>query len=233
MALPMTEYPLTEIYVHTLKKNVDFRPFLVKEEKLLVLASESGDVTDMVKASQQVVTNCSFGKVKGDQIPIFDMQNIFINLRKISVGDTVEASFKCGHCGERTTINIDLNRFELKQDENHSPLIKISDTLSVEMRYPQTEELKEIAGTETHAEIYSVAAACIDKIYMEDEVYDSEETSVEERLEFIENMTSDGFENIRQFFETMPVMENSIEFQCQKCGKINYAFMNGYLDFFV
>ena len=68
---------------------------------------------------------------------------------------------------------------------------------------------------------------------MEDEVYESEETSVEERLEFIENMTSDGFENIRQFFETMPVMENSIEFQCQNCGKINYAFMNGYLDFFV
>ena len=98
MGLPITEYPLTEIYVHSLKEKVDFRPFLVKEEKLLVLASESNEAIDMVKASQQIVTNCSFGKVEGDKIPIFDMQNIFIELRKMSVGDTVEAVFSCGEC---------------------------------------------------------------------------------------------------------------------------------------
>ena len=80
MGLPITEYPLSEIYVHSLKEKVEFRPFLVKEEKLLVLAAESGEAEDMVKASQQIVTNCSFGKVEGDKIPIFDMQNIFIEL---------------------------------------------------------------------------------------------------------------------------------------------------------
>ena len=233
MGLPITEYPLSEIYVHSLKEKVEFRPFLVKEEKLLVLASESNEAIDMVKASQQIVTNCSFGKVEGDKIPIFDMQNIFIELRKMSVGDTVEAVFDCGECGEKNTVLIDLNDFELKEDESHSPTIQLTEGLSIEMRYPQTEELKEIAGTNTHAEIYSVAAKCIDKIYMEDAVYTSEETSFEERLEFIENLTSDTFDNVRNFFETMPVMEHTIQFKCKKCGKDNYSFMNGYLDFFV
>tara|TARA_B100000902_G_C26956481_1_gene738400 strand:+ start:21 stop:728 length:708 start_codon:yes stop_codon:yes gene_type:complete len=235
MGLPITEYPLSEIYVHSLKEKVQFRPFLVKEEKLLVLAAESGEAEDMVKASQQIVTNCSFGKVEGDKIPIFDMQKIFIELRKMSVGDTVEAVFACGveECQEKATVVIDLNDFELKEDESHSPTIQLTEGLSIEMRYPKTEELKEIAGTNTHAEIYSTAAKCIDKIYMEDAVYTAEETSFEERLEFIENLTSDAFENVRNFFETMPVMEHTIEFQCKKCGKVNYAFMNGYLDFFV
>ena len=179
------------------------------------------------------MTNCSFGKVEGDKIPIFDMQNIFIELRKMSVGDTVEWVFACGECGEKNTVIIDLNDFELKEDESHSPTIQLTEGLSIEMRYPQTEELKEIAGTNTHAEIYSVAAKCIDKIYMEDAVYTSEETSFEERLEFIENLTSDTFDNVRNFFETMPVMEHTIQFKCKKCGKDNYSFMNGYLDFFV
>lgn len=113
MGLPITEYPLTEIYVHSLKEKVDFRPFLVKEEKLLVLASESNEAIDMVKASQQIVTNCSFGKVEGDKIPIFDMQNIFIELRKMSVGDTVEAVFACGECGEKNTVIIDRSLLKL------------------------------------------------------------------------------------------------------------------------
>lgn len=232
MALPMTQYPLSEIYCYSQKQKVEFRPFLVKEEKLLVLAAESGDPIDMVKASQQIITNCSFGKVKGDEIPIFDMQNIFIELRKLSVGTDVEAQFKCGECEHTVQVTIDLNRFELKEDDSHSPTIKLSDTVTVEMRYPQTEELKELAGTQEHADIYSVSANCIDKIYMDDVVYEREDTTEEERLEFIENLTSDAFESIRNFFDTMPAMENTIEFTCTKCGASNYAYMNGYFDFF-
>jgi Ni,Fe-hydrogenase III small subunit len=104
--------------------------------------------------------------------------------------------------------------------------------MTVEMRYPVASELKEIAGTEENAEIYSVAAACLDKIYIEDSIYEANEVSEEDKMEFIENMTTDQFEKIRDFYETMPTLENKIEFNCKACGKENYIFMNGYLDFF-
>lgn len=233
MALPITEYPLVDIELYSTKETHQFRPFLVKEEKLLVMASETNDQMDMIRATQQIVTNCSFGKVNGDNIPIFDMQNIFITLRRISVGEDIEARFGCGHCDKKVDVRIDLNNFELTVEEDHSTVIKISPKLTVEMRYPKADELREIAGTKEHADIYNVASRCMEKIYLEDQVFESDQTTVEERLEFIENMTTEQFDKIRNFFETMPVMENKVEFTCTGCGKINYAYMNGYMDFFV
>lgn len=232
MALPITEYPLIDIYVYSKKENYQFRPFLVKEEKLLVMASETNEILDMVKATQQIITNCSFGKIEGDKIPIFDMQNIFMQLRKSSIGSDIDAKFSCGHCGEKQSVVIDLNNFKLVEHDAHDKTVKVSDTLTVEMRYPAASELKEIAGTNEHAEIYSAAAACMEKIYVNDSVYEGDEVSIEDKLEFIENMTTDQFGKIRQFYETMPVLENKIEFTCKACGKENYTFMNGYFDFF-
>lgn len=232
MALPITEYPLIDVYIHSKKESFQFRPFLVKEEKLLVMAAETNEILDMVKATQQIITNCSFGKVDGDKLPIFDMQNIFMQLRKTSIGSDIDARFACGHCDEKQDIIIDLNNFELIEQDGHEKTIKVSDTMTVEMRYPIASELKEIAGTKEHAEIYTVAAACMEKIYIGDEVYEGSEVSVEDKMEFIENMTTDQFEKIRQFYETMPTLENKIEFTCKSCGKENYTYMNGYFDFF-
>lgn len=233
MALPLTEYPLVDIELYTTGEKVSFRPFLVKEEKLLVMAAETNDPVDMIRATQQVVTNCSFGKVRGDEIPIFEMQNIFINLRKTSVGSDIDVRFTCGHCDKKNDIVVDLNNFELHQNEDHQRLIKVSDTMSVEMSYPKADELKELAGAgEEDADIYTVSASCLNKIYIEDMTFEHDQTTQEERMEFIENMTGEQFNKIRRFFETMPVLENKIEFTCQSCGKENVAFMNGYMDFF-
>lgn len=228
----MTEYPLIEIELYSNKKKYDFRPFLVKEEKLLVMASESGDVLDIIKATQQVITNCSFGKVKGDEIPIFDMQNVFIELRKKSIGEDIDARFSCGKCKKKVNVVIDLNRFKLVTDDKHDTTVRVNEDMTVEMRYPKATELKEIAGKELNADIFQVAAKCIEKIYYKEEVYEASESSQEERMEFIENMASEDFEKIKEFFNTMPVLENEINFTCKECGQENYAYMNGYLDFF-
>ena len=234
MALPMTEYPLIDIHVHTLKGEFPFRPFLVKEEKLLVLAAESGEESDMIKATQQIITNCSFGKVDGESLPIFDMQKVFIELRKISVSDKIAARFKCGNeeCGKSIEMDISLDTFELKTFEEHDPICKINDKLTIEMRYPTAKELSEIAGANNQAELYNVAAQCMETLHMGDETVSGEDISIEDRIEFIDNMTSGQFDILKKFFESMPVVENEISFKCPHCGTQNQIYMNGYLDFF-
>ena len=135
MALPITEYPLIDVYVYSKDDTFQFRPFLVKEEKLLVMASETNDVLDIIKASQQIITNCSMGKVEGDKLPIFDMQSVFMQLRKASIGSDIDARFACGFCDHKQDIIIDLNNFKIIENEDHETTMKISDTTTLEMRY--------------------------------------------------------------------------------------------------
>tara|TARA_B100002019_G_scaffold284757_1_gene292848 strand:- start:6800 stop:7501 length:702 start_codon:yes stop_codon:yes gene_type:complete len=232
MALPMTEYPLVDIHVHALDKEVSFRPFLVKEEKLLVLAAESGEESDMIKATQQIITNCSFGKVDGEKLPIFDMQRVFIELRKISVSDKISAKFACGNCEKHVEMEISLDTFKLNTNDEHTKVCKVNDKLTVEMRYPTAKELSEIAGVQQLSELYNVAAACMDVIHFGEDTISGEDINMEEKIEFIDNMTSDQFDIIKKFFETMPVVENEINFDCPHCGTTNQIYMNGYLDFF-
>ena len=143
MALPITEHPLIDVHIHSLNKKVKFRPFLVKEE-LLVLANETKDPLEMIKATQQVVTNCSFGEVDGEELPLFDMQNVFLHLRKVSISEIIESKLLCGHCEKPNDVIIDLNKFNLITGDNHQNEIRLSDSLTVEMRYPTATELESL-----------------------------------------------------------------------------------------
>jgi|TARA_B110000908_G_C10242805_1_gene447015 hypothetical protein len=233
MALPLTEHPLIDVYVHSLDREVKFRPFLVKEEKLLVLANETKDQSEMIKATQQVVTNCSFGEVMGDEIPVFDMQNIFLELRKVSISDTVNIRLVCGHCEKSMDVDLSLDAFKLNKTEGHSKEFSIAEDISLEMRYPTATELAELGKSETENDIYRVAEKCIEKIYYGDVILDEDALNPEEREEFVNNLTSEQFVHIKNFFETMPVIENTIEYKCASCEKENTAYLNGYYDFFV
>ena len=235
MAMPITEHPLIDVHIHSLNKKVKFRPFLVKEEKLLVLANETKDPLEMIKATQQVVTNCSFGEVDGETLPLFDMQNVFLHLRKISISEIIESRLSCGHCEKPNDVVIDLNNFELIIGDGHQTEIKISDNTTIEMRYPTASELESLkkAENEEAKQIYDVAASCISKIYYEDTIIDGEDFDDKSREEFIDNLESTQFAVLRKFFETMPAMEQSISFTCRGCEKENIVYLNGYFDFFV
>ena len=235
MAMPITEHPLIDVHIHSLNKKVKFRPFLVKEEKLLVLANETKDPLEMIKATQQVVTNCSFGEVDGETLPLFDMQNVFLHLRKISISEIIESRLSCGHCEKPNDVVIDLNNFELIIGDGHQTEIKISDNTTIEMRYPTASELESLkkAENEEAKQIYDVAASCISKIYYEDTIIDGEDFDDKSREEFIDNLESTQFAVLRKFFETMPAMEQSINFTCRGCEKENIVYLNGYFDFFV
>tara|TARA_B100000073_G_scaffold267342_1_gene226958 strand:- start:283 stop:984 length:702 start_codon:yes stop_codon:yes gene_type:complete len=232
MALPQTEHPLIDVHIHSLNKSVKFRPFLVKEEKLLVLASESKDQEEMVKATQQVITNCSFGKVQGDELPIFDMQKIFLELRKVSVSDTVSVRLQCGACEAPTDMDINLDTFELIETEGHSLDVTLADDITVKMRYPDVTEMLALGHSETEKDIYAVAEQCIEIIYYGDSIIESSDLSDEEKTDFVDNLTSEQFRKLQDFFETMPAIENEIKYTCRECEKENTVYMNGYYDFF-
>ena len=233
MALPQTEHPLIDVHIHSLNKSVKFRPFLVKEEKLLILANETKDVDEMMRATQQIITNCSFGKIHGDELPVFDMQNIFLNLRKVSVSETIEVTLLCGHCEHKIDMTVDLNNFELYETEGHEKTVRLSEDVMVEMRYPNAKEMMMLGKTQTEGDVFKVAELCIEKIFAGDSIIDAEDLKGDDRTEFIDNLTSEQFKAFKKFFESMPVMENEIKYNCPKCEEKNVTYLNGYYDFFV
>ena len=122
--LPQVDVPLIEIEMFSTKDIVNFRPFLVKEEKMLVMASETNDINDMMKATQQIITNCSFGKIEGDKLPLFELQRIFLKLRSASISNAIDLNMVCGDCGTQYNHQLDLDNLELTLDKNHKNPIK-------------------------------------------------------------------------------------------------------------
>lgn len=233
MALPQVDLPLSEIKVHSLNKKFDFRPFRVKEEKILVMASESNDIADMMKATQQIVTNCSMGKLDGSKLPMFALQKLFLDLRAISISNNVDLSLRCGECNEEYKHNVLLDEIDITYDDEHKNPIKLSDSLAIEMKYPDAIQLQEMLNGETMDKVFNTTVECIKKIYNGDEIIEAKTIAHEEMLEWLENLTMEQFDKIKDFFATMPTLEHVIEFKCVKCEKENYLGMNGYLNFFV
>jgi len=235
MSIPQSDQRLFDIHILSRRKKFKFRPFLVKEEKILVLATQSDDQLDLVKAIQQVITNCSFGEVQGDDIPIFDLQKIFMQLRSASISPKFAVNFVCGHCDESIPEEIDMNDFDITENENHINPIKVNDDTAILMGYPTAEDLMDIGAAKEELDIYDAAANCIEEIHTKDDVVLGSDLTKEEKIEFIEGLSLGEFGAFKDFFGTMPVLEKEITFTCKNtdCGKTSTFWMNGYLDFFV
>lgn len=233
MALPSIDAPTYEIEIPHTKEVKKFRPFLVKEEKLLVLANESGEQRDMIRATQQIVTNCSFGEIDGEKLPLFALQKIFMDIRAQSISSVIDLVLACGSCEAQNEHMLDLTTLKIEETEGHNTMVQLSDTVFVEMKYPDPFEIGELLDTKDPETVYRIAGNCVNVIYDGDEKYNAFESSDDERQAWIEQLTLDQFVNLRKFFETMPVLEHAIEFDCVKCGKANYINFNGYQDFFV
>jgi len=232
MALPSIDTPTFEIEIPHTKETKKFRPFLVKEEKLLVLANESGEQDDMIRATQQIVTNCSFGEIDGEKLPIFSLQKIFMDLRSQSIGSKIQLGLSCGGCGASHTHTIDLEEIKITTHKDHSSKIKLDDTMFVDMKYPTAFEVQKLLDSENSEQLYAVVSQCVHIVYQDDEIFNAYESSDEERKNWVENLTIEQFTNVRKFFETMPTLEYSVNFKCSKCDRPNYMDFNGYQNFF-
>jgi hypothetical protein len=237
--------PEYECVLPSNKKKVRFRPFLVKEQKLLLMASESTDIKDIIESMKRVIKNCIVGDIDVDTLPVFDLEFLFLNLRARSVGEVVKINYKCNnitgqkedgsdkHC--ENIVNIDVNVLDIQPafGEGHSEKIELSDKLGIVLKYPTFEIMEGIADKTENDIIFSLIIKCIDYIYDDDQIYYVKDTTEAELVEFIDNLRQEDLDKIRVFFDTMPKIKKEVVFHCDKCGHHEDIVIEGMQNFFV
>lgn len=224
--LPTLNTPTFFIEMIGTKEKIKFRPFLVKEEKLLILASESEDRTEMLNAMQEIVNVCSFGEIDGRELPFFELQNIFIKLRSQSIGQISEFNLICGECGHKTPSALDLESIKPTTYDGHTNKIQLTPDLGIVMRYPRANDLGDNVTT------FDLVVDCIETVFTKEEVFHTKEIVRSEVEQFVDSLTSDQFKKITEFFLTMPKIEHKIEYNCPSCNTGNIVILDGVESFF-
>tara|TARA_Y100000004_G_scaffold178986_1_gene222130 strand:+ start:285 stop:977 length:693 start_codon:yes stop_codon:yes gene_type:complete len=228
--LPKIETPLFNGTIASTGKAVKFRPFLVKEEKILMLASQSDEFKDLVNACIQIVDNCTFGEVKTEELAMFDLQDLFLQIRKNSVGDEQDFQLKCGSCEKSTPFTLNLDDLKVKGLEDiPSGNIKLDDELAIKMKYPSA---MSFANDTDQDDDLSIILSCLESIETADEAISCKDVVREDLYEFIENLPLDAFAKVREFIQAMPVLRHDIEYTCPHCSKEQTVVINGYEHFF-
>ena len=238
MPLPKIATPTYELVLPSTKKTISYRPFLVKEEKLLVLALESEDSRQITTAVKAVIKNCVTTRgVKVDQLPTFDIEYLFLNIRGKSVGEEVEVNITAPDDGEtQIPVTIALDEIKVVESEDHNKQIKLDDELMMEMRYPSLDQFIKNNFSDTDElnieKSFELVASCIDKIYNEDEVWSTSDCTKKEVVEFLEGMNSLQFKQIEKFFETMPKLSHTVEVVNPKTEEKSTIVLEGLSSFF-
>ena len=208
MALPKLNKPIFEIEIPSMKKKVTYNPFTVKEEKILLIAQESKDVDQMILAIKQILNNC-LHDVDVDQLAIFDLEYLLINLRAQSVDNTFVFTVEDPDTNEKIQLDIDINDIEVKFQEGHTNRIQLDADTVLLMKYPSVKQLNQIMGLATNGDtqkMFEVMTSCFDVLAMGEDVYKFEDYTEKEIAEFAESMSGSSIQQVRKFFETMPSM---------------------------
>ena len=238
MPLPKIATPTYELELPSTGKTIKFRPFLVKEEKLLVLALESDDSKEITNAIKAVLKDCIQTRgVKVDTLPTFDIEYLFLNIRGKSVGEDIEVSVLCPDDGETyAEVQISIDDIKVTRDKNHSTQIKIDDNLMMEMKYPSLDQFVksnfEFSNDNQVDQSFELIASCIDKVYSADEAWTTDDFTKKEVTEFLEQMNSAQFKEIESFFTTMPKLSHEVQVVNPKTKKKSKVTLEGLASFF-
>jgi len=237
MALPKNSTPIYNLTIPSTNKSVKYRPFLVKEEKSLLLAQQSEDSAVMVNTLQEVLKGCILDKIDVTTLAIFDLEYIFTQIRSKSVGEEVELTFKCTHCDdENAKINIkfDLTNLQVEKKPEHTTKIELFDDVGIVLKYPTINIIKKLENIKTNEfdTIFNIVIDCIDYIYDSSSVYHAKETPKKELEEFLNDLNSEQFSKIKLFFETMPKLTQIVDYTCPICSADNHVELNGLAAFF-
>lgn len=242
--LPKIDVPIYTVKLLSTGKPVRFRPFTVKEEKLFLMTNETDDVKAILETTKQVLNNCLLDEVDIENLPMFDIENIFLNIRARSVGEIIKLNYKCNNIvtnekGEDSKcdnlVNIELNVLEIKPEENgqHDKKIVISENVGIVMKYPSFKLFENVNLSDDPNSIIETALKCIDYIYDKDNIYYSKDIPKQELDEFIDSLQSKDLEKIKKFFETMPKLKKQVHFKCKKCEYEENINVEGIESFFV
>lgn len=240
MALPMNTMPTFNVVIPSTNERVRYRPFVVKDEKALMIAQQSEDPIVMVDTLKEVIKSCVLDKIDVDRLATFDLEYLFIQIRGKSVGETIELLFACdedhGELNDKAKqkVIIDLSTITVKKAEGHTNKIDLFNDVGVVMRYPTLETTKKLEGTNVDNldNVFEVIADSIDFIYQGDEVFYAKDQKKEEIIQFINNLTAEQFIKIQSFFESMPKVRTEVDYKCPICGKEHHRVLEGIQSFF-
>ena len=220
MGLPTIVVPQYTLTIPSTGKEVKFRPFLVKEEKILLLAMESEKTEEILLATKTIIENCVFDNLDVDNMPTFDMEYIFLQLRGKAKGEVIELQYKCPTCKGSIQLDINIDDVKISRNENHTNDIKLTEDLGVIMKYPNMKLQMDMANEESKdkkeiEQLFKTIIECIDYIYDKENTYPSKDHTKKEMNDFLESLTDTQFQNIAEFFSTAPVLKHSVDLQCK------------------
>jgi hypothetical protein len=236
MALPKIASPRFSLTLPSNGKRISFRPFLVKEEKSLLMAATSDDQHSMIDSVKDVISACILDEdVKVERLPFFDLEYMFLNLRAKSVGEIVKMEYRHNggvnslgiQCEGITPVEINLEHVKVTSNENHSNKIKIDDKFGVVMRYPTIDDIKNVSSGGDELEM---VAKCIVSVYDENDVFEPD--NLQDSVTFIESLNSSQFNKVMEFISTMPKLKHSFKYKCKDCKQEDEITLEGLSDFF-
>ena len=237
MALPVLTTPTYELEVPSTDEKIKYRPFLVKEEKVLLIALESGESSQIVQAIKTIVDECTYNKLPLGKLPMFDIEYIFLQIRSKAVGEVSKLNLLCPDDGKTyVEVQVNLSEIEVEVNETHKNKIELTEDMGMIMTYPTIDSFIDGKFTDITAEnMIDVVASCVLQIYEKkgEVVYDAKDSTKQEMVEFIENMNTNQFKDVQDFFDSMPVLKHTVKFKNPKTKVECEMVLKGLNDFFV
>ena len=232
MALPKINTVLYDLELPSSGKKVEYRPFLVKEEKILLMALEGKDDREMSKAIKQIITQCvSTAGFNVNKLPMIDLEYLFLNIRGKAVGDISTIKFE-HECGEMIELDIDLSKVEVVQTENYSDLVKITDDIMIRLRPPNIDDVIGAGNKNQIDLVMEIIRNSLLEIIQGEEVFSAQDHTKKELDEFVNSLNSGQFKKLQDYYESLPKLKQDIEYTCEKCGKTETETLEGLASFF-
>ena len=240
MPLPTIATPTYELILPSTGKKIKYRPFLVKEEKILILALESQDQSEITNAVKDVLKKCIMTRgIKVDSLPTFDIEYIFLNIRAKSIGESIKVVVKCPDDGvTEVPVTIYVDEIGVSRPEGHTTDIVLDKTMTLRMKYPSLSQFIEsnfdvsMTPEETVEKTFKVIADCMDTVFTAEDAWEAKDYTAKERLAFIEQLNSKQYKDVERFFSTMPKLSHSVEVENPNTGVKNTVVLEGLADFF-
>ena len=232
MALPKINNVLYDLELPSSGEMIEYRPFLVKEEKILLMALEGKDEKEMVKAIKQIITQCvATEKFNINKLAMVDLEYLFLNIRGKAVGDVSTISFEHG-CGEVISVDVDLSKVEIVNNENISDLVNLTEDIMIRLKPPSLDNVIGVANKNQIDVVMEIVRECLVEIIQGKDVFSAQDHTKEELDEFLNSLNSGQFQKIQTYYESLPKMKQDVEYTCPKCGETKKETLEGLASFF-